>query len=128
MSFDRSVTSISIKLIAVLAATLVAVAAISATAQADEHEPHDPFADPHPHVLLVHADVSFHPPLAPGQPPYTVHGYERCVDLAGGRALPANNHHRSLHFGRAGEALREAGHLVVPFVSCAQLDAMVGGN
>ena len=40
--------------------------------------------------------------------------YHKCVDLASNRALKLNAHHDHLHFGRAGEAQRKAGHLVVP--------------
>lgn len=58
----------------------------------------------HPHVKLLHVEL-------------TEDGatYERCVDLAGNKALPLNAHHEAVHFGTAGQMLFEkAGHAIVP--------------
>jgi hypothetical protein len=41
-------------------------------------------------------------------------GFDKCVELAAGKALPLNAQHRHSHTGRAGEALAAAGHFVVP--------------
>ena len=73
-----------------------------------------PLDDPHPHVLLLGADVI----PSPGMPPYLVTGYDKCVDLAAGEALKHNRFHTNVHFGRSGQALRAAGHIVVPFANC----------
>ncbi len=51
----------------------------------------------------------------------------KCIALANGNRLPLNAHHAHLHTGRAGEAQRNAGHLVIPlaplspFTGCAQI-------
>ena len=68
-------------------------------------------------ALLIHAETVANPGV-PGPPLFPI-GFERCVDLAGRNALPANNHHRSVHTGNAGGALAGAGHLVVPY-SCGE--------
>jgi hypothetical protein len=54
--------------------------------------------------------------------------FRRCVDLAGGKALPKPNHHTKVHTGRPGQVLYEnAGHAVVPtspltpFANCEEL-------
>jgi hypothetical protein len=55
--------------------------------------------------------------------------FRRCVDLAGGRALPLHAHHDTVHTGRAGQALWEmtpngvipAG--ISPWANCADLIA-----
>jgi hypothetical protein len=108
-----------------LAALLLALGMMAGPAAAHEHGGPPDFDTPHPHVLLLHANVLDEPDPVTGAP-YTVLGYGKCVDLAGGKALPKNNHHYTVHFGRAGQALRGAGHLVVPFVDCAMLDQMFG--
>ena len=59
----------------------------------------------HPHMLVIGLELDEN-----GNPV----GFRRCVDLAGGRALPLRAHHAHVHTGRAGEALRNAGHAVVP--------------
>lgn len=110
---------------ALILATLLALSALVAPAAADEHPPGSPFDHPHTHALLIGADVTW----TGGSPPYTINDYRRCVDLAGGKALRTNVHHERLHFGRAGQALAGAGHLVVPIGilgypgGCEQLDA-----
>jgi hypothetical protein len=101
------------------------VSALSGTAAAQDRPP--PFDQPHDHVLLIGADVEWVTP-APGLPPYVIHGFDRCVPLAGGHAVPLKAHHDRVHFGRAGQALVSAGHLVIPlgilgFSSCAELEA-----
>jgi hypothetical protein len=77
------------------------------------------------HVLLLHADVLDEPDPRTGAP-YTLRGYGTCVDLAAGEALRHNRFHTNIHFGKAGQALRGAGHLVVPFFDCATLDGFFG--
>ncbi len=80
-----------------------------------------PLDDPHPHVLLLGADITWVDP-GPGQPPYVINDYRKCVDLAGGRTLKHNRFHDNVHFGQANQALVGAGHIVVPFTNCAALD------
>jgi hypothetical protein len=80
------------------------VLAVAAPAAADEDEHVFP---PHGHVLLLQASLEF---TAEGP----VIEYRKCVDLAGGKVLPLHVHHAKLHFGRAGEALRQAGNVIVP--------------
>lgn len=96
----------------ILTAMLLAFAMMAVPAAAS------PLDDPHPHVLLLRADVS----PSPGMPPYIVTGYDKCVDLAGGEALKHNRFHTNVHFGRSGQALRGAGHIVVPFANCATVN------
>jgi hypothetical protein len=110
--------------ITLLAALLLTLGMLAGPAAADHHGPPD-FDTPHPHVLLLHADVLDEPDPMTGAP-YTLLGYGKCVDLAGGKALRQNNFHTNVHFGRAGQALRGAGHLVVPFFDCATLDGLFG--
>jgi hypothetical protein len=68
----------------------------------------------HGHLLLIGAVVEpvANPPQ--GSPPYRIHGFDRCVELANGRHVPLHAHHDRVHFGRAGQALIGAGHQVVP--------------
>ena len=55
--------------------------------------------------------------------------FRRCVDLAGGRALPLHAHHDTIHTGRAGQALWETARNGViptgisPWENCADLIA-----
>jgi hypothetical protein len=96
-------------------------------AAADQHSPLD---HPHTHALLIGADIEWVTP-GPNAPPYVIHGFDRCVELAGGKALKHNRFHENIHFGHAGEALAtRAGHLVVPLSvfgleSCGQLAAII---
>lgn len=86
-----------LSLVVVVVGMLVVVTA--ASAQEPEFEPH-----PHMLVLGVELDES-------GEPV----GFRKCVDLAGGQALPLTAHHQNVHFGTAGEVLfTKAGHVVVP--------------
>jgi hypothetical protein len=78
--------------------------AVAAPAAADEHDPQFP---EHAHVLLLQASLEF-----TDQGPLIE--YRKCVDLAANKALPLHVHHRQLHFGRAGQALRQAGNVIVP--------------
>lgn len=51
----------------------------------------------------------------PGVGPETeLISYGKCIDLAAGQALPLQSHHDRIHTGRAGAALRGAGHLTIP--------------
>jgi hypothetical protein len=62
----------------------------------------------HGHVMLIGA-------VWTGSGPSTdVQSYERCVDLANGRALKNHAHHAHLHTGVAGNAVKKSGHLVIP--------------
>ena len=100
---------------------LLALGLMSGAAVAEEDPPWDEdFA--HGHVLLIGVEV-----LDEGED-YVVITFRRCVDLAGGKALPKANHHNTVHTGRAGEALFDkAGHAVVPtaplteFANCEEL-------
>lgn len=85
-------------------ATAGSVATV-AVAAADEHE--EPQLPEHGHMLLLDATLEF-----VGEEP--VVSYAKCRDLAGGQALSLNAHHEHLHFGRAGEAQRTAGNVIVP--------------
>ena len=105
--------------LALASGLLLALSLMSVPALADEHHSSIP---EHGHIMLLHADFEANP--NPG-PRWIIHGYERCVELANGRALRNVAHHSSIHTGRAGEATRSAGHLVVPlspltpFTDCA---------
>jgi len=76
----------------------------------------------HGHVLVLglQYDVDGNPSI------------HRCVELANGRALRNNAHHDHLHTGRAGDALDQAGHAIVPtsplthWSDCAELKADFG--
>ena len=110
----------------VLVAVVVMLLGLVAGPAAADRPP--PFDEPHNHALLIGADVEFLEEPPPGVPPYIIHGFRRCVELAGGQPVPLQAHHDRVHFGRAGEALIGAGHLVVPlgilgFDSCAALEA-----
>ena len=75
-------------------------------------------SEPHRHVLLQGVEVV----IVDGE--YQLVGFRKCVDLAGGRALRNNAHHDNAHTGTAGEKLfTRAGHAVIPFASCAALEA-----
>ena len=90
--------------IALLTLSLGGMVATVAAAAATEHEPPLPR---HGHMLLLDATLEF-----------TDTGievtYEKCIDLAANQALRLNAQHEHLHFGRAGEAQRTAGNVVVP--------------
>lgn len=58
----------------------------------------------HGHMLVLHVGYD-----AEGEPV----SYGKCVDIAGGKQLD-RAHHTTIHTGRAGTALEEAGHAVVP--------------
>ena len=117
------------RLTTMLAASLLAVAMLAAPAAADGHNGHDPSwgpMGPHSHALLINATF-IENPFDEGPPTIAV-AWDRCVDLAGGKALPKSNHHRGIHTGAAGTALREnAGHAVVPY-TCEQYSALFESN
>lgn len=92
-------------ILATAAAAALAVSGSPSTAA--EHEEPAPIP-PHPHLLLIGAEVDF-----TGEEPVLL-DYRRCVDVAANRKLPLNAHHEHVHFGRAGEALFQAGHLFIP--------------
>lgn len=58
----------------------------------------------HVHFLLIHADID----------DGVLVGFQHCTELAGGQVLPNEVHHDLVHFGTAGEALSNAGNLVLP--------------
>lgn len=117
------------RLTTMLAASLLAVAMLAAPAAADGHNGHDPSwgpMGPHPHALLINATF-IENPFDEGPPTIAV-AWDRCVDLAGGKALPKSNHHRGIHTGPAGAALREnAGHAVVPY-TCDEYSSFFESN
>ena len=109
------------------AALLLGVLALPASA--DDHLPD------HGHVLLLHADFEPNPDFPEEGPPFILHGFEKCVELANARKMPAQ--HDNLHFGTAGQMLlTKAGHMIVPlapfpgvpFESCADLEAAFNGG
>jgi hypothetical protein len=80
---------------------------------------------PHGHMLVLGLEFDEH-----GEPV----AFRKCVDLAGGQAVPLRAHHAHIHVGKAGEMLRtKAGNFVVPtapltpFNNCADLVAAFGG-
>jgi hypothetical protein len=123
MESRRDPAMASRRLVVLTAALALAIGLLAAPASADTRPP--PFNQPHGHVLLIGADVDW----VGGAPPYRINSYKRCVELAGGRSVPLHAHHDRVHFGRAGQALAAAGHLVVPLNiipgidSCADLSA-----
>ncbi len=110
----------TIRGLAAVIAALLLLAVLPAAADADSHPD---FSLPHAHALLLHADTVANPGEE-GPPSFAI-GYVRCVDLAGAEALPMNNHHSTVHTGRAGRALAHAGHLVVPFRCGEEVDAYI---
>lgn len=77
----------------------------------------------HGHVLLLGAEVEH-----TEEGPPTVHGFERCVDLAGGRELKLSQHHDRVHMGNANfRGLARAGHIVQPagYIADVVLDGEV---
>jgi hypothetical protein len=90
-----------------LVAVLLAMAMVAGPASAQSQDWDDVVLQPthpHPHVLLIGVD-------------FEAFTYERCVDLAGGQALPKANHHNLVHRGTAGAALIGSGktHVVAPY-------------
>ena len=106
-----------------LLSALVLMLAMTALPAAAQEAPE------HGHVLLVGADFEANP--GPGSP-WIVHSFHKCVEIANARPLGVQAHHHTIHQGRAGEALRGAGHLTVPlspltgFTSCADVEAALG--
>lgn len=74
-----------------------AILALVGPAQADQ-------APPHGHMLVMGVKFGDEGPI----------GFEKCVDLAAGRALALNAHHAHIHTGKAGEALSRTGKFVLP--------------
>ena len=104
------------RITATLAAMLLAIGLLAAPAAASDHSGHE--VPPHGHMLLLHATWTG-PGVGPGTMPTS---YARCVDLAAGRNNAA--HHDTVHTGRAGQALRGAGHLVVPTFAVPNCEAL----
>ena len=100
-------------------------------------------------ALVVLLGITAVPVAAEGHPPPPLHGhvlilgiqfdeedesisYRKCVDLANNQALPLHVHHDTVHTGRAGQALFNAGHVVAPTApltdwdDCAQLAELLG--
>lgn len=85
----------------ILSAAAVAALALGLPSAAQADETH---ATPeHGHMLVLGFEFSD-----------TGVTYDKCVDIAAGKALPVHVHHEGLHAGRAGDALRNAGHFPVP--------------
>jgi hypothetical protein len=63
-------------------------------------------APPHSHLMLTGVQLD-----ETGDWPISI---RKCHPLANGRALPTHAHHETVHTGRAGEALWDAGNAVVP--------------
>lgn len=88
-------------------AALLAMGLLAGAALAAGHNGDGP--PPHPHMLLqqveIDPDMFDHGALT---------GFRRCVDLAANRPVPNHAHHNHIHTGRAGMALANAGHAVVP--------------
>lgn len=87
---------------------------------------------PHPHILLIDADLEFDPSA---EPPLIVNDYKKCVDIAANQTLRLNAHHEHFHFGTAGDALRvRTGNFPlpaapfpgVPWVDCAGFEQIFG--
>lgn len=104
-------------LLGALALTVVGAVA-PAQAHEDDHE-----LPRHGHVLVLGVVWDGDEPV----------GFRKCIDLAGGRALPLHAHHNTVHQGKAGQALMRAGHIVAPTAplwpevrNCADLRAMLG--
>lgn len=111
--------------IATLLAAVMVLSMMAVPAAAGEHGGSPPDLDePHPHVLLLGADVTDVEEPDEGMPPYIVTDYDKCVDLAGGQTMRHNRFHDNVHFGRAGAALRAAGHIVLPFANCDTVDEL----
>jgi hypothetical protein len=110
---------------AILAAAAALTLTVAGAAQADE-TPGPP--EEHGHMLVLGLQFGDGGPFGPGGPV----GYRKCVDVAAGKALPLHAHHGGLHAGRAGDALRNAGHFPVPtapltpFENCADLAIFFG--
>ena len=106
------------KTTAVVLAALVTLVSMISMAGAQDIPPHG-------HMRLLHA-------VWTGSGPDTVvESYQRCVDLADGQHLALHAHHDHLHFGRAGQAQHDAGHLTVPTApfgpveNCAELESLI---
>jgi hypothetical protein len=103
----------------VIVSVMLMIVALALPAVGQEEIP------PHGHVKLLHADVEG---FGPGT---VIHSYAKCIDLAAEQALPLNSHHDRVHFGQAGVALRQAGHLIIPtlpfgpIADCAELEALI---
>jgi hypothetical protein len=102
------------KTTAVLAAAAALVLTVPGAAQA-----HDGPVPEHGHMLLLGFQFGDDGTVR----------YRKCIDIAAGKALPVHVHHEGLHAGRAGDALRNAGHMPVPtapltpWTNCADLAA-----
>ena len=86
------------RIFGLLAAGALLVGVLGASAAAQDEPPR------HRHMFVLGVEFDGEEPV----------GFRKCVDLAAGQALPLNAHHLHVHTGRAGEALFQAGHVVVP--------------
>lgn len=116
------------RIMAIVAGIALALALLGGSALAEEHDHDHGDLPEHPHVLLLHFEVT--------GPDLDDVEFSRCIDLAGNRALPLNAHHHSVHTGTAGfgnpdVGLTKAGHVVVPlqpfpealpFENCADIE------
>jgi hypothetical protein len=75
----------------------------------------------HGHMLLLHIHYENGEPVS----------YGKCIDIAAGKKLD-RAHHTTIHLGRAGQALEQAGHAVVPtadmtpWANCAEFAQFFG--
>ena len=89
------------KTMTLVAAMLMMLGLLAGTAGA---RPPSDSPDAHGHIKLLHVEFD-----ATGEPI----GYAKCIDVAGGNRN-SHAHHSTIHTGRAGQALAQAGHMVVP--------------
>jgi hypothetical protein len=99
--------------VALVASAVLVLGTLAGPAAAEDE--HDGWPE-HGHVLLLHAELIPNPGYPDAGPPFFVGGFERCVDLANGRALPLGSHHARVHTGNANMKglVPHAGHYVQP--------------
>lgn len=118
------------KRLSVLAMAVILGVVLAGAAATAEPPPELP---PHPHILLIDADLEFD---ENANPPLIVNDFKKCVDIAANQTLRLNAHHEHFHFGTAGDALRErtgnfplpaAPFPGVPWANCAEFEAVFAG-
>lgn len=93
---------------AIAAASAATLAFSGTTTSATKHD-----VEEHGHVKLLHVQIDFefeNDQLVTAD----LTGYARCIDHRAGRGKSWRAHHHSIHTGNAGDALFDAGHLVIP--------------
>ena len=99
---------------AIAAVTAATLAVGGATASAGGHGDHG--VPEHGHIKLLHVQIDFGFDEDGTLVQADLTGYARCIDHPAGRGNSWSAHHDSIHTGNAGEALFNAGHLVLPVV------------